>query len=98
MTAPADAASADDWIREITAQARKTPYRMFSVSVPLNSPLTPDLAAEHLVAATIEHVEAQNWQLDSVSAYGSSHTVPHHGLAADHWALLVFRTTYRGQV
>ncbi|MGW0573031.1 hypothetical protein [Streptomyces tauricus] len=98
MTAPAHVTSGDDWISEITAQARKTPYRTFSVSVPLNSPFVPGHAAEHLVAAAIDHVEAQNWRLDSVSTYGSTYQAPQVGAVSEHWALLVFRTTYRGQV
>lgn len=96
-----DVASGDDWLSEITAQARKAQSRVFSVSVPLNSPYTPQESPERLLTAAIESVETQNWQLDSVSTYGASlntFTVPPYEPAPRFWALLVFRTTYRGQV
>ncbi|MFG2352024.1 hypothetical protein [Streptomyces phaeochromogenes] len=87
--------STDDWLSEITAQARKAQSQVFSVSVPLASPLAPQDAPEYVVTAVIEGVEAQNWQLDSVSTYGSTYQAPQVGPVSEHWALLVFRTTYR---
>ncbi|MBQ0855676.1 hypothetical protein J8N05_46825 (plasmid) [Streptomyces sp. BH-SS-21] len=94
----ANVASGDDWISEITAQARRTQYRVFSTSVPLNNPPVPGRAAEHLFAAAIEHVKAQSWQLDSVNTYGSTYRAPQIGPVSEHWALLVFRTTHRAQI
>jgi len=92
--------SVDEWLGEITAQARKSQSRVFSVSVPVNAPGTPQEAPEHLVAAAIEGIEGQGWQLDSMSTYGASINTfldPPYEPAPHFWALLTFRTTYRGQ-
>lgn len=80
-----DMASADAWLSEITTQARKCQLQVFSVSVPVAAPGTPQEVPDHLVAAAIEGVENQGWKLESVSAYGG---------ASGFWALLVFCTTY----
>ncbi|WP_328491313.1 hypothetical protein OHS59_44295 [Streptomyces sp. NBC_00414] len=61
--------------------------------MPLNSPLTPQDAPEYLVAAAIEHAGAQNWQLDSVSTYGSTYQDRGIGSVSDAWALLWLRST-----
>ncbi|MFG2452762.1 hypothetical protein ACGFSG_25595 [Streptomyces sp. NPDC048512] len=94
-------ASTDEWLYEITAEARKSGARVFSVSVPLNHATTPGLVSEPLLAAAIEGVEAQGWQLESVTSYGGAlptYTTPPHENTAQFWALLVFRTTYKGIV
>ncbi|MFE9651375.1 hypothetical protein ACFYO0_46360 [Streptomyces sp. NPDC006365] len=96
----ADMVSADEWLGEITAQARKSQSRVFSVSVPVNHPVTPHEVPEHLLAAAIEGVEGQGWQLDSVSTYGASlptYLSPPYDLVPRFWALLIFRTTYQGR-
>ncbi|MGW6491917.1 hypothetical protein OG458_42590 (plasmid) [Streptomyces sp. NBC_01281] len=94
-------ASADEWLYEITAEARKSGARVFSVSVPLNHAVTPGMVAEPLLSAAIEGVEGQGWQLESVTSYGGAlptYTTPPYGNTAQFWALLVFRTTYKGIV
>ena len=95
-----EVARADDWLKEITAQARTSPAKVFSVSVPLNHPYSPHEAPEQLRAAAVEGVEVHGWRLDSVSTYGgalpTSH-YPHFDPEPHFWALLVFRTTYRGR-
>jgi hypothetical protein len=93
----ADGASADDWLKEITAQARTSSAKVFSVSVPLNHPHSPHEAPEQLVAAAIEGVEVHGWQLDNVSTYGATLALPPYEPEPRFWALLVFRTTYRGR-
>ncbi|WP_449352725.1 hypothetical protein [Streptomyces shaanxiensis] len=90
-------AGTDSWLKEIGAQARTSTARMFSVSVPLNHPYSPDLAVEHLVAAAIESVEVHGWQLESMSTYGAAFSMPPWEPDPRFWALLVFRTTYRGR-
>ncbi|MFG2472318.1 hypothetical protein ACGFXB_43765 [Streptomyces canus] len=95
-----EVASADDWLKEITAQARTSSAKVFSVSVPLNHPYAPHEAPEHLLAAAVEGVEVHGWRLDSVSTYGAAlptFTSPPYEPAPRFWALLVFRTTYRGR-
>lgn len=94
-------ASADEWLYEITAEARKSGARVFSVSVPLNHAVTPGMVAEPLLSAAIEGVEAQGWQLESVTSYGGAlptYSTPPYENTAKFWALLVFRTTYKGIV
>ncbi|MCX5055111.1 hypothetical protein [Streptomyces sp. NBC_00474] len=96
----ADVFGVDAWLSEITAQARKSQSRVFSVSVPVNHPDAPQEVPEHLLAAAIEGVEGQGWQLDSVSTYGAALPTfvdPPYQPVPRFWALLVFRTTYRGQ-
>ncbi|MCX5054611.1 MULTISPECIES: hypothetical protein [unclassified Streptomyces] len=97
----ADVFGVDAWLGEITAQARKSQSRVFSVSVPVNHPEAPQEVPEHLLAAAIEGVEGQGWQLDSVSTYGAAFPryidpLPYEA-GPRFWALLIFRTTYRGQ-
>ncbi|MFJ6393919.1 hypothetical protein ACIQJT_40810 [Streptomyces sp. NPDC091972] len=92
-----EVAGTDAWLKEIGAQARTSTARVFSVSVPLNHPDSPDQAPEHLVAATIEGVEVHGWQLESMSTYGAAFTLPPYEPDPRFWALLVFRTTYRGR-
>lgn len=90
----------DEWLSEITAQARKSQSRVFSVSVPVNHPRIPQETPEDLPARAIEGVESQGWQLDSVSTYGGSlptSDYPHYDYESRFWALLIFRTTYRGR-
>ncbi|MFF7566629.1 hypothetical protein ACFZB4_42570 [Streptomyces pseudovenezuelae] len=89
--------SAAAWLKEITAQARTSPAKVFSVSVPLNHPYSPDQAPEDLVAAAIEGVEVHGWRLENVSTYGATFSMPPWDPDARFWALLVFRTTYRGR-
>jgi hypothetical protein len=93
----AEIAGADAWLKEITAQARTSASKMFSVSVPLSHPYSPDQAVEHLVASVIEGVEVHGWQLDSVSTYGAAFSMPPWDPDARFWTLLIFRTTYRGR-
>ncbi|MDQ1022499.1 hypothetical protein QF035_000081 [Streptomyces umbrinus] len=91
----ADMAGDDAWLSEITTQARKSQLQVFSVSVPVNAPGTPQEGSEHLLAAAIESVENQGWKLESVSTYGGpTNNDPRYGFASGFWALLVFRTTY----
>jgi|tagenome__1003787_1003787.scaffolds.fasta_scaffold19037761_1 hypothetical protein len=97
----ADVVSADEWLGEITAQAHISQSRVFSVSVPVNHPYTPQEVPEHLLSAAIDGVEGQGWQLDSVSTYGAAIPTfvdPPYEPVPRFWALLIFRTTYRGPV
>ncbi|WP_406190371.1 hypothetical protein OG331_51695 [Streptomyces sp. NBC_01017] len=86
--------SASEWLDTITAQARSAQAKVFSVSVPVSHPATSDQAHEHLLSAAIEGIEREGWTLDSMSTYGASSA--YEGTAF--WALLVFRTAYRGRV
>ncbi|MFB7999975.1 hypothetical protein ACFC4G_45290 [Streptomyces sp. NPDC056002] len=83
-----------DWVSTVTAEARATKGRVFSVSVPIGDPASA-FASEPLLAQVIDQVEGQGWRLESVSTYGSPES---SYAAAQFCALLVFRSTYKGLV
>ncbi|MEY9997307.1 hypothetical protein ABIE67_009426 [Streptomyces sp. V4I8] len=87
------ATTADAWLDEITAQARSTQAKVFSVSVPVSHPETASEAHEQLLSAAIECIEQEGWTLETMSTYGSSSAYD----GARFWALLVFRTAYHGR-
>jgi hypothetical protein len=64
--------NADEWLAEITAQARSAQLQVFSVSVPVSHPETPLNAYEQLLSEAIEGIERQGWKLESMSTYGAS--------------------------
>ncbi|CAM5557311.1 hypothetical protein [Streptomyces purpurascens] len=85
----------DEWLDEITAQARSSQSRVFSVSVPVNHPEIASHAYEQLLSEAIAGVERQGWKLESMSTYGTA-----GGVYDSHprfWALLVFRTLHHGR-
>jgi hypothetical protein len=86
----------DEWLAEITAQARSTQLQVFSVSVPVSHPETPLNAHERLLSEAIESIERQGWKLESMSTYGNSGSP--YDSHPRFWALLVFRTAYQAPV
>jgi hypothetical protein len=88
--------NADEWLAEITAQARSTQSKVFSVSVPVNHPEAALNAHEQLLSEAIEGIERQGWKLEKMSTYGASGSL--YDSHPRFWALLVFRTAYQAPV
>jgi hypothetical protein len=84
----------DEWLAEITAQARRTNLRVLSVSVPVSHPETPVHAYEQLLSEAIDAVEHEGWKLESMSTYGNPGSP--YDSHPRFWSLLIFRTAYRG--